>query len=81
MYKNSNWSNEPEDTFGKYAFWCLLFIVILVAQPFLIIWALNQVFYLDIPYRFDSWLGVMILNFTWMFRGVSGIQKVQIVKD
>jgi hypothetical protein len=64
-----------------YTIGAVLFVALLVVQPFMIIWAINHLFSLGVIFTFESWLAVMILNFTWMFRGVSGIQKVQIVKD
>lgn len=64
-----------------YTIGAVLFVALLVVQPLVVIWAVNHVFSLGVAYTFESWLAVMILNFTWMYKGVNGVQKVQIVGD
>jgi ABC-type multidrug transport system fused ATPase/permease subunit len=64
-----------------YTIGAVLFVALLIVQPYLIIWAINHVFSLGVTYTFESWLAVMILNFTWMHKGAYGVQKVQIVED
>ncbi|MEM9243543.1 MAG: hypothetical protein AAGA27_05750 [Pseudomonadota bacterium] len=39
----------------------LIGIIGLIAIPLIIIWALNTLFPLNIPYKFQSWLAVIIL--------------------
>lgn len=40
-----------------------------VIGPLAILWALNTLFpVLAIPYSFYSWLSVVVLNLTWMYK-------------
>ncbi len=39
----------------------VLFVVALVLSPLAIIWALNTLFLLEIPYNFWTWLAVVVL--------------------
>ena len=47
---------------------CALILVIIFA-PLAVLWSLNTLFpVLAIPYTFWSWLSVVILNCTWMYK-------------
>jgi len=42
--------------------WVLLILFLLIAGPFLTIWALNTLFpVLNIPYAWDTWLAVQFI--------------------
>lgn len=44
-------------------------VVLIVFGPLAIIWSLNTLFpVLSIPYSFYSWLAVIIMNLTWMYK-------------
>lgn len=64
-----------------YVLGVLFFIVLFIAQPFVVIWAINHVFSLGVAFTFKSWLAVHVLNFTWMFKGFPTVQKVHIQGD
>jgi hypothetical protein len=48
----------------------LAFASLLIAfGPLAIIWSLNTLFpVLSIPYTFYSWLAVIVMNLTWMYK-------------
>ena len=48
----------------------LTFAGLLIAfGPLAIIWSLNTLFpVLSIPYTFYSWLAVIVMNLTWMYK-------------
>ena len=47
----------------------ILFILSIVFGPLAIVWALNTLFpVLAIPYTFWTWLSIVILNLTWMYK-------------
>lgn len=50
----------------------LLFACLMIAfGPLAIIWSLNTLFpILSIPYTFYSWLAVVVINLTWMYKPV-----------
>jgi hypothetical protein len=53
----------------KLVFFCLLIIAIVIFGPFATVWALNTLFpILSIPYTFYSWLAVVVMNLTWMYK-------------
>lgn len=53
----------------KIVFFSLLIIAILVFGPLATVWALNTLFpILSIPYTFYSWLAVIVMNLTWMYK-------------
>lgn len=44
-------------------------VVLIAFGPMAIIWSLNTLFpVLSIPYTFYSWLAVIIMNLTWMYK-------------
>lgn len=44
-------------------------VLSIIFVPFGIIWALNTLFpVLSIPYTFWTWLAVIILNVTWLYK-------------
>lgn len=46
-----------------------IFCVIVAIGPLAIIWSLNTLFpVLSIPYTFYSWLAVVVMNLTWMYK-------------
>ena len=54
---------------AKLVFWVLIIVAIVIAGPFLSIWALNTLFpVLVIPYTFDTWLAMLLIG--GVFRGV-----------
>ena len=53
----------------RIVFYALLIIAIVVYGPLATIWALNTLFpVLSIPYTFYSWLAVIVMNATWMYK-------------
>jgi len=47
----------------------LLIIVLVAFVPLAVVWALNTLFpVVAIPYNFYSWLAVVVLNSTWMYK-------------
>lgn len=47
----------------------LVVALIIIFQPLAVLWALNTLFpVLAIPYTFWSWLAVVVLNLTWMYK-------------
>jgi hypothetical protein len=53
----------------KIVFFAILIIAIIVYGPLATIWALNTLFpVLSIPYTFYSWLAVIVMNLTWMYK-------------
>jgi hypothetical protein len=50
----------------------IAFVVLaIIFGPLVILWALNQLFpVLAIPYNFWNWLAVVVLNLTWMSKGL-----------
>ena len=47
----------------------IIAVLAIVFVPFGIIWALNTLFpVLAIPYTFWTWLAVIILNVTWLYK-------------
>ena len=46
----------------KYFIIFLLIIAILVLMPFCLIWSVNTLFLLDIPYTAQTWLAAFILG-------------------
>jgi hypothetical protein len=52
----------------------ILFVVVLailaiIFVPLATIWSLNTLFpILSIPYTFYSWLAVVVMNLTWMYK-------------
>jgi hypothetical protein len=46
-----------------------LAILAIIFVPLATIWSLNTLFpILSIPYTFYSWLAVVVMNFTWMYK-------------
>ena len=46
-----------------------LAILVIVFGPFAVLWSLNTLFpVLAIPYTFYSWLAVVVMNLTWMYK-------------
>ncbi len=46
-----------------------LAILVIIFAPLAIIWSLNTLFpVLSIPYAFYSWLAVVVMNLTWMYK-------------
>jgi hypothetical protein len=44
-------------------------VVLIAFGPLAIIWSLNTLFpILSIPYSFYSWLAVIVMNLTWMYK-------------
>jgi hypothetical protein len=44
-------------------------VVLIAFGPLAIIWSLNTLFpVLSIPYSFYSWLAVIVMNLTWMYK-------------
>ena len=44
-------------------------ILAIVFGPFAVLWSLNTLFpVLAIPYTFYSWLAVVVMNLTWMYK-------------
>ena len=41
-------------------------ILLVIFAPLAIIWSLNTLFPLSIPYNFYTWLAVVVMNLTWM---------------
>jgi hypothetical protein len=53
---------------AKLIFWVSVIVAIVIAGPFLSIWALNTLFpVLVIPYTFDTWLAMLLIG--GVFRG------------
>lgn len=47
----------------------LILVLIIIFQPLAVLWSLNTLFpVLAIPYTFWSWLAVVVLNLTWMYK-------------
>jgi hypothetical protein len=45
--------------------------LVIIFVPFATIWSLNTLFpILSIPYTFYSWLAVIIMNITWMYKPI-----------
>ena len=44
----------------------LLVILLVIFAPLAVIWSLNTLFQLAIPYNFYTWLAVVVMNLTWM---------------
>lgn len=49
-----------------------LIIVLILAWPLVVIWALNTLFTLSIAYSFKTWLAVLILNATLASAAAAG---------
>ena len=48
-----------------------LAILAIIFVPLATIWSLNTLFpILSIPYTFYSWLAVVVMNLTWMYKPV-----------
>jgi hypothetical protein len=57
---------------AKLVFWVLIIVAIVIAGPFLSIWALNTLFpVLVIPYTFDTWLAMLLIGGVFRGFGVS----------
>jgi uncharacterized membrane protein YedE/YeeE len=57
---------------AKLIFWVLIIVAIVIAGPFLSIWALNTLFpVLVIPYTFDTWLAMLLIGGVFRGFGVS----------
>ena len=41
-------------------------ILLVIFAPLAVIWSLNTLFTLAIPYNFYTWLAVVVMNLTWM---------------
>lgn len=41
-------------------------ILLVIFAPLAVIWSLNTLFPLAIPYNFYTWLAVVVMNLTWM---------------
>jgi hypothetical protein len=55
----------------------LVLLVLICFIPFAVIFALNTLFpVLAIPYTFWTWVSVVILNATWMYKPM--VQKVKL---
>ena len=53
----------------KIVFFAILIIAIIVYGPLATIWALNTLFpVLSRHYTFYSWLAVIVMNLTWMYK-------------
>jgi hypothetical protein len=47
----------------------ILTILAIIFVPLATIWSLNTLFpILSIPYSFYSWLAVVVMNLTWMYK-------------
>lgn len=47
----------------------VLAVTVIILGPLATLWALNTLFpVLSIPYTFWSWLAVVVLNLTWMYK-------------
>jgi len=44
----------------------VVILSVIALIPLVIVWSLNTLFSLGIPYSFWSWLAVVILNLTWL---------------
>jgi|APGre2960657404_1045060.scaffolds.fasta_scaffold00085_28 hypothetical protein len=44
----------------------VVILSVIALIPLAIVWSLNTLFSLGIPYSFWSWLAVVILNLTWL---------------
>ena len=57
---------------AKLIFWVSVIVAIVIAGPFLSIWALNTLFpVLVIPYTFDTWLAMLLIGGVFRGFGVS----------
>jgi hypothetical protein len=66
-----NKESEMSDT-AKLIFWVSVIVAIVIAGPFLSIWALNTLFpVLVIPYTFDTWLAMLLIGGVFRGFGVS----------
>lgn len=53
----------------KLVFFILFIVALIVFGPLATVWALNTLFpILSIPYTFYSWLAVIVMNLTWMYK-------------
>lgn len=53
----------------KLLFFITLGILAIIFVPLATLWALNTLFpVLSIPYTFYSWLAVIVMNLTWMYK-------------
>jgi hypothetical protein len=61
-------------TKAQIQFWSLiagisLLVIAIIFMPLAVVWALNTLFpVLAIPYNFWSWLAVIVINLTWMYK-------------
>lgn len=53
----------------------ILYFIMLVAllslialAPLAVVWSINTLFLLNIPYTFWTWLAVVVLNLTWFYK-------------
>lgn len=52
-----------------FALLIVIAILAIIFGPLAILWSLNNLFpILAIPYNFYTWLSVVILNLTWMYK-------------
>lgn len=52
-----------------FALLIVIAILAIILGPLAILWSLNTLFpILAIPYNFYTWLSVVILNLTWMYK-------------
>lgn len=49
----------------------LLAVLLVIFGPLAIIWSLNTLFALAIPYTFWTWLAVVVLNLTWASKSLA----------
>jgi hypothetical protein len=56
---------------NKIGLWLILLVAIAALGPLLVIWSLNTIFVLAIPFTLETWVAVIILG---MFLQGSGIK-------